>query len=78
MTLDPDEYTPEQIEAWEAHKARMARFAELKKLTKATLCQMLRDGGLVWSLHPPEKWTKEEVINDIIEQEQRKAARPTD
>jgi hypothetical protein len=32
---------------------------------------MLRDGGLIWSAAPPERWTKDEVLNAVIDQKER-------
>lgn len=59
----------------ERHRRRMAIYKELRRHTKAELCRMAREGGLVWSAHPPEKWTKEEVMNHVIEQRLRSTDR---
>lgn len=61
--------------AMERQKRHRERSQELGKLTKRRLCQMLREGGLIGSMHPPEKWTKDEVISSIIDLEEIRAER---
>lgn len=52
-------------------KRRMEIYNTLRRKTKAQLCAMLRSGGLVWSSAPPERWTKDEVLNAVIDQKER-------
>lgn len=55
--------------------ARWKRYRELSRIKKAELCDMLREGGLIASKHPPEKWRKDEVIHSLIDIEEIRAER---
>ncbi|WP_405807797.1 hypothetical protein [Streptomyces sp. NBC_01187] len=45
------------------------RGQELSKLSKSRLCALYRSLGGLGETYPPEKWTKEEVVNLIVEME---------
>lgn len=39
----------------------------LHKMRKAELCALYRKLGGLGGIHPPEKWTKEEVVNSVAD-----------
>lgn len=47
----------------------LRRSRELHKIPKAQLCAQYRQLGGLGGTHPPEKWTKEEVVNSIVHME---------
>ncbi|WP_433860288.1 hypothetical protein [Streptomyces kronopolitis] len=42
---------------------------ELNKMTKGQLCTLYRQMGGLGGTHPPEKWTKEEVVHSVVDME---------
>jgi hypothetical protein len=50
----------------------MERFQQLNRMTKPAVIAQYRRLGHVWSLHPLEKWTKEEIINGVLDIELRR------
>lgn len=60
------------------NKAESARYMELRRMTKGALIARYRKLGHMWSQHPLEKWTKDEVIEGVLSiefREEREAER---
>ncbi len=50
--------------------ARSDRVHELTRLTKTELIRIIkRDGHLLWTAHPLEKWSKFDLINEVLRME---------
>lgn len=56
----------------DADRDRMDRAARLYKLPKAELIRRIRaQGTLVWTAHPLERWSKQDLVTKLAEYEEK-------